>query len=710
MLHTFLGAEQRDVDAKARAPYCRYLEENLHLLSGLGASRGREVDLAKLSSKEKAEFASFLYDRFASSRALLGTPGACAPLVRQLAEIGVDEISCLLDFGPKDEDVIAMLPQLAAFKEAMQAAVEVVKPAPAGAAPVIRAAAEAPDCLWELAWRPVSLVANPPVPTPGQRWAVVGGGKLGRGLADRLRGSGQEVAQVSRAADLPDGIARIVNLQALDAAASLADTLTLVQRGPGRLWTVTRGAQPAGGTEPDPAGAALWGFLRVLPVEQPGRWGGLIDLDPVVPPEAQLGALWLALANGAREDQLAYRGGSWLAGRLAGRPLADLPVAEKLEPAAGGAWLVTGGLGGLGWAVAEWLVAGGARELLLVGRREPDSARKAVLEAWTQQGIRAMAVPADCADPGALGAALAVWRAEGGSSFTGVFHVAGAWRDAPLAELDDAGLEAVWRPKVGGAQALEQALAGEPVRRWIYFSAFSALLPALGQGNYAAANAWLGAHARRQRAAGLQALALDWGPWSGTGFALTPYGQRAHERLESIGIGRLRPAEGLALLARAMGSGEPQLAAMPVDWPRLFAADPQARLSPLLAELAALHAGAAESDADEGHIAQALADCPPSGHEALLTDELRRLVGAVLRLAPGDIPAGTAFAELGVDSLMAIEIKNRLQRQAGIDVPLIELLRGPSAAGLAAALLPMAKAAALAYAAPATGPVEEIEL
>jgi acyl carrier protein len=350
------------------------------------------------------------------------------------------------------------------------------------------------------------------------------------------------------------------------------------------------------------------------------------------------------------------------------------------------------------------------RELLLLGRSGADAVRRQALEEWKRQGVRAVPVAADCADAPALERALSAWRTGGGARFGGVCHVAGAWQDAPLADLDSAGLDAVWRPKVGGARALERALASDPVGQWIYFSAFSALLPALGQGNYAAANAWLDAQARAQRAGGARALALDWGPWSEAGFALTPYGRRAHERLETLGIARLRPAEGLAVLDRALASGEPQLGAMPVDWPRFFAADPAARLSPLLAELAARHAGAVEADPEEGRIAKAIAACPPAEHAVLLTEEMRRLVGGVLRLAPGQVPADVPFTELGVDSLMAIEIKNRLQRQAGVDVPLTDLLRGPTAGGLAAALLPRAKAAALAHGAPASGPVEEIEI
>jgi NAD(P)-dependent dehydrogenase (short-subunit alcohol dehydrogenase family)/aryl carrier-like protein len=501
----------------------------------------------------------------------------------------------------------------------------------------------------------------------------------------------------------------VVNLGPLDAEAPLAEALARVRGGRGRLWTVTRGAQPVSAAPTDRGGAAVWGLLRVLPVEQPERWGGLIDLDPARPAEAQAAALGAALTS-VGEDQLAWRGGEWRAARLVPVPAADLGAAETVAPAEAGAWLVTGGLGGLGWAAAEWLVGRGAAAVLLVGRRGANPEQAGRLEAWRRRGLRVEAAAVDCGDAEALARAVRAWKVAGGAPIGGVIHAAGAWRDAPLADLDAAGLEAVWRPKVAGAQALESALAGDPVGHWIYFSAFSAWLPAAGQGNYAAANAWLDAQARRQRAAGGRALALNWGPWSELGFATTDYGMRAHQRLEALGIGRFRPADGLAVLARALASGRPQIGAMPLDAPRFFAADPQARLSPILAEVAARALGAAGPDRDEGRIAKRLAAAAPEEHGAILAEELRRLVGGVLRLAPEAVPGDIPLTELGLDSLVTVEIKNRLQRQAGIDVPFVELLRGPTVASLAASLLPRVKLAALAYAGPAAGPVEEIEL
>ncbi len=151
---------------------------------------------------------------------------------------------------------------------------------------------------------------------------------------------------------------------------------------------------------------------------------------------------------------------------------------------------------------------------------------------------------------------------------------------------------------------------------------------------------------------------------------------------------------------------------MRVDWTQLFTADPQARLSPLLRELLAAHAPAdAVAPAEAGRIVKLLAGKAATEQLGLLTSALASVVAAVLRMRVEDVPDGTAMTELGVDSLVAIEIKNRIQLEAGVDVPLTTLLEGPSCAKLAGSLLAQVKVAALARTVATTeGPVEEIEL
>jgi natural product biosynthesis luciferase-like monooxygenase protein len=706
MLHSFIGANAEAVHAKVRAPFTKYLQDNIHLLSGLAASRGRAVDVATLSESERAAFVGFLYERFVSTRALLGTPESCAPLVRRLAAAGVTEIACLLDFGPADDDVLAMLPDLAAFRATMAAELAGENPGAGGLA------TRAPEGWHELAWRPVALTAA--ATPPAGRWVIAAdGGGTGEALATRLRAAGCEVSVTpSGQAIDATGAAVIVNLRPIDATCEPLDTLAVVQATTAKLWTVTRGAQTAAGATPDPRSAAHAALLRVLPVEQPQRWGGLIDLDLARPAAAQVDALAAVVLAEAHEDQLALRGNDTLAARLITRRAEELPSGQPFAPRADATYLITGGLSGVGWEVARWLVAGGAKHLLLISRREADAAQRGQMATWAAASVAVTAAAVDIRDRAALERALAAHRRAGAPTIAGVFHAAGAWRDVPLADLTAESFSETWAAKVDGARHLDALLGDTALDVFVGFSAFSAVLPAPGQGNYAAANAALDAIVQQRRARGASGLTINWGPWSDVGFAATDYGHRAHARLESLGITRFRPADGLAKLAYALATSAPQLAVMRIEWAQLFTADPQARLSPLLRDLLAVHAPSDPvAPAEAGRILALLAGKPATQQLGLLTLAFAAVVAAVLRMRVEDVPVGTAMTELGVDSLVAIEIKNRIQLEAGVDVSLTALLEGPSCAKLAGALLAQVKVAALARTVAASeGPVEEIEL
>ncbi len=703
MLHTFMGPDAAAVHAKVRGPFTRYLRDNLHLLGGLAASRGQSVDVASLAEAEKDDFVAFLYDRFATTRALFGTPDDCLPLVQQLIGAGVTEIACLLDFGPAEADVLAMLPDLAAFRErAAREAIPAVPGSVAGA-PVVAAG-------WhELAWVPAET-RDEVAPTSARCFVCGSAGGDADAVAAALAAAGRAVVRAATMDELSDLHAtdQVINCRPLDPGIEATDTLALLQQTVGSFWTLTRGAQAAGGTVPDPRAAAHAALLRVLPVEQAPRWGGLIDLDPAAELGPQLAAAVRVLGGEYAEDQLAVRDGQVWGARLHSRS-APVAASETFAPRADATYLVTGGWGGVGWAVAQWLVQRGARHLHLCGRSVPSAAQAAQVETWASDGIHVTSVVVDVADRAALAAALAIVA----EPVAGVFHAAGAWRDQPLAELTPAQWDEVWQAKVEGARNLDTLLADAPLEVFVLFSAFSALLPAPGQGNYAAANAALDALAHQRRARGVPALAINWGPWREVGFAATAHGARAHSRLESLGIDRFAPSEGVAVLETALAQASPQLACMRVDWRQLFQADPQAQRSPLLRDLLAQHAPAAPARAPEaGRIVRQLAESESADASRVLTTALAEVVGAVLRLPLEDVDPGMPITDLGVDSLVAIEIKNRIQLEAEVDVPLTRLLAGPLLRDLAAELLPRLKLAALNAAAGSAGDedVEEVEL
>jgi phthiocerol/phenolphthiocerol synthesis type-I polyketide synthase D len=244
---------------------------------------------------------------------------------------------------------------------------------------------------------------------------------------------------------------------------------------------------------------------------------------------------------------------------------------------------------------------------------------------------------------------------------------------------------------------------------FIGFSAFSALLPAVTQGNYAAANAFLDAFLRSQGQGRPGWTSINWGPWSDVGFATTAYGARAHARLESLGITRIAPRDGFATLDALAHGSHSGVGVMPVDWRRLFERDPNARLSPLLRDLYR-QVGATTDSGGAGRIRELLAGLGGANEIACLERELTTMAAAILRLPSHDIGRFTSFTDLGVDSLMAVELKNRIQHETGIDLPLVKLLEGPSIADLAVLLAAHLKLTDLRRNVPAGDDLTEIEI
>jgi len=465
-----------------------------------------------------------------------------------------------------------------------------------------------------------------------------------------------------------------------------------------RLWLVTRGAQAAGADPRVPlalAQAPLWGLGRVMAREHPPLWGGLIDLDPGEPSaEVAAEALGGELLAPAGEDQLAFRHGQRLVARLA-----RLPRPSALTPPVpwrrDGSYLISGGLGDLGLRVARWLVEQGARRLILLGRTPlPPRADWSTVEAGSRLGRQVAAIrelealgasihlaALDLADEAALGGFLAHYRAEGWPPIRGVVHAAGALQDGLLVQLDAAALTTVLRPKVLGGWLLHQLLAGQELDFFVLFSSAGAVLGQPGQGNYAAANAFLDALAHHRQALGLPALSIDWGSWAGAGFAETSGGRLLAARLALAGISPIAPEQGLELLGQLLGQPATQMTAqvmvVPVDWARYQAADPAGAAAPLLAELGADAAAASPGPAvPPSQWRQAVLDAAPAQRRPLLQSYLSQQAARVLGLSPSRLDLGQSLSDLGLDSLMAVELKNRIAQDLKVNLPIARFLQG----------------------------------
>ncbi|WXB20297.1 SDR family NAD(P)-dependent oxidoreductase [Pendulispora albinea] len=657
---------------------------------------------------------------------------------------------------------------------------------------------------------PTPSAIAPPTPSaiapPSRVWRVVGDGQ---GLADALvtaleahgvtavRGAAAGASAGARdaAAGARDAAAGawdaaagawdarrfegIVDLGALDVhgaapegavevAAAALETIQSAVAEPGqpRIFFVTRGGLDASG---------IAGLGRVLAVEHPEAFGGVIDLDPG-PGDARgrEAAEMAAELLGASFEYVRFRGGQRHVARLARIEMPNVagPARLALRPSA--TYLVTGGLGAIGLEVARWLVARGATNVVLVSRSAPSPEAAERIAALEGGKVRVCVVQADVSRPAEVERALKAARALG--PLRGVIHAAGVAIGGLLARTDRATLERAMAPKAQGAWNLHAstlardaplaraaepvhdaplaraaepirdapiARAAEPVRDaplartaepvhdaplaraaepvhdatlarnaapvhdaplaraavpirdatlarnaapvrdatlvgdsalagggdaldfFVLFSSGAALLGAPGQGAYAAANAFLDALAHERRARGLPALVVDWGPWT---IGMADVATR--ERWGTFGVEPIPAEYGLDVLERAIVAGLTEVAVLPGSWPRTFAGRPAAEIPPLFSELVSTESLSNGGSAVRGELLLRLRAAPPPEREELLASELQRTIATILRSDPSRGPsARQGFFDMGMDSLMALELRNRLQLALDTSLP-----------------------------------------
>ncbi|WP_103566322.1 type I polyketide synthase [Actinomadura rubteroloni] len=434
-----------------------------------------------------------------------------------------------------------------------------------------------------------------------------------------------------------------------DAHATAHVALALVQEwlaaDAGRLVLVTRDALT------DPAQATVWGLVRSAQTENPDRFV-LLDLDGDPASEAAVPA---ALATG--EPQLMIRAGVPLVPRLV--RAADAP-GTPITPDPDGTVLITGGTGALGSLVARHLVtAHGARHLLLTSRRGRDAAGAADLEAdLAALGADVTIAACDTADADALAALLATVE----RPLTAVIHSAGVLDDGVVTSLTPDRLDTVLRAKADAAGNLDRLVPDVPL---VLFSSAAGILGNAGQGNYGAANTFLDALARRRHAEGRPATSIAWGLWDGTGAMTGTLTDTDRGRLAKAGVLPLSAEQGLDLLDAALGAGGPVTVATRFDRTALRALD---------TAIPAVLRG----------LVPAPARTAPAGRDRDTLDLVREAVAAVLGHAdPAGIDTGQAFKELGFDSLMAVELRNRLNTATGLRLPATLVFDYPTAAVLA---------------------------
>ncbi|MBS4100241.1 type I polyketide synthase [Tsukamurella paurometabola] len=508
---------------------------------------------------------------------------------------------------------------------------------------------------------------------------------------------------------VPDGDLRgIVHLWSLDARPDAAEPLRwtaheavlsvvhlaaeLEQRGiAAPTFLVTEGAQPVAGgvSETGLLQSSLLGVGRVLHHELSGLRARLVDLDPRDRTGSAARLFDELTITDTDEDQVAFRDSERLVARLhpSRRSGGRIPARMRAD----GAYLVTGGLGALGRLVLVALAERGAGHLVVTSRSglpprdewdgvTDTTQRKAVaaVRAAEAAGATVHVVAVDVTDAEALADRLAALHAAGVPPLRGVIHSAGAVDDQILVRMTREQVERVVRPKVLGGWALHVATAREPLDFFTLFSSISAVIPSPGQGNYAAGNAFLDALAHYRRAQGLPALSINWGPWDAGMIASLGlrdlYGQR--------GIDLIDPETGMTLLAELLGSSEVQQGVVSAHWPTVIASY---ALTPVLVA----HLGRGEDDGeDDGEsVLDRLAAAPAEERLVIAVDGVRLTVSRVLRMAEELIPDDEPLGRLGVDSMLATELRIRVEQQFGAAPSIAFLLDGATVATIAAELL-----------------------
>ena len=436
----------------------------------------------------------------------------------------------------------------------------------------------------------------------------------------------------------------------------------------GSIWVVTRAAQRV--TDSDtvaPEQSALWGFSRVAALEYPQVWGGLADLSRDGADEWSMLIDQVAAATPG-EDQIALREHTVQVPRLVRRT--GQPNPKQLELRSEATYLVTGGLGSLGLEIAGYLAAHGARQLVLTSRRDPgDDAQRRIDALRDQYGCDVRVITADVADPHDVARVLAGVQAEL-PPLAGIVHAAGENSTTPLSALDTAELDRVFAGKVWGAWHLGEAIADLRLDFFLSTSSISSVWGSYGQSAYSAANAFLDGLTWRLREQGIPAMSVNFGPWS-TGMADSD----ARAQLDLRGVRTLSPADALAGMADVMvaaDSGTPEAVVARIDWARFLPIYLQAGRRALLNEVAREvpeSLSAATGSSGSTALVEQLTAAPVQQRRKLLLEYLRNAVAEVTRTDVSEIREEAGFFDLGMDSLMAVELRRRLEQAVGKELP-----------------------------------------
>ncbi|NEO13005.1 MULTISPECIES: type I polyketide synthase [unclassified Moorena] len=426
------------------------------------------------------------------------------------------------------------------------------------------------------------------------------------------------------------------------------------------MWLVTQGTQSVldEAEVVQPKQGSLWGLGRVISSEHPELRCGRIDLDPTSQISEVIPSLVDEMFSDSNEDQIAIRQGVRYVARLVRQK--KLPILESQQSIkAEASYLITGGLGALGLEVAQWMVKEGAKHIVLTGRRSPNETAGKIIGDLEAAGATVSVLLGDISTQDSL---TKILEEISGSlpPLKGVIHAAGVLDDGVLQKMSWERFTKVLAPKVSGTWYLHQLTRDLPLDFFVCFSSIASMLGNSGQGNYAAANAFMDAMAHYRRGLGLPGLSINWGPWASGGMAAR-LGTQHQNRSDISGMRTIQPEQGMVALENLLSVSQSQVGVFPVNWSQWFQVQTGTTV-PMLTDLMPYK----PKQSQEGWLIEQLEAVPPEQRRQLLTNEVRRQVAQVVGTAdPERIDTEAGFFDIGIDSLILTELRNRLQSILG---------------------------------------------
>jgi len=564
------------------------------------------------------------------------------------------------------------------------------------------------DEFYEIIWKPLRQAQGPLRQAQGKSepgsWLIFADKKgFGERLADRLKVQGEHCVMVfpSQAYEVSDDAHYLINpaelrdfqrllqecgmqdgsqfrgiihLWGLDetqsSTVSLQSSLHLIQAMAQtrwseypRLWLITQGAQAIGPSSPplQVHQSPLWGLGQVISLEHPELHCVRVDLDPSADRDNEIQSLFEEIRIPDEESQIAWREGVRYVARFVQSSELNVKSSTRLRPDS--SYLITGGTGALGLMVASQLVKQGAKHLILMSRGGASDENAGAIAQMRETGADVLVLSADASNEKDVTQAFEKIKVSM-PQLRGIIHAAGVLDDGVLIQQNWERFQKVMAPKAEGAWHLHILTRDMPLDFFVCFSSIASLFGSPAQGNYAAANAFLDALAYHRRATGLPGLSINWGPWDQTGMAASVSG-RDQVRWSARGVNTLAPEKGVEIFARLFQQNIARIGVFQVNWPkflRQFSQD-----MPLFFEAFSQSYSVLEKvPARQSQFLRQLEAAPPEARQELLAKHIPSQVAKILGLnSAEDIEFSQSLFEIGMDSLMAVELKDLLETDVG---------------------------------------------